>query len=495
MAGLLGVMATPALGRAPSRSPVPPQRPMVFERPSLIPNGQRLASLSLEEMLGAHGLSGQTALIALDAETGDVIEQHLPDRPLPPASTAKAMTALYAMHTLGHEHSFPTRVLSRGGSISGGTLSGDLILQGSGDPTLDTAALAILADRLVAQGLRQVSGRFVVDATALPTLDHIYAAQPVAAGYNPSLSGLNLNFNRVHFQWEITNGTASLSMDARSDREAPPVSRIRISTAQRDLPVYTHVWNADSERWTVAASALNRSGSRWLPVRLPGLYAGDVLRVLLATRGCRVPEPQLATTAQSGAILAEVRSQPMRALVTDMLRFSTNITAECLGLSATARAGRVVRALSPSAAVMNDWLRSRYGASGLALLDHSGLNDQSTVTVRGMAHFLLAARREGVLPSLLRDHAMRDAGGQPDSDHPIAVQAKTGSLNFVSSLAGYATPVGGRPVVFAIISADLPRRAALSDDDQENPSGTRPWARSARVLQQRLIERWGGLQG
>lgn len=495
MAALLGSVATPALARAPSRSPFPPARPTGFSQPALAALPVAPSTAPLSAFLQSYGLSGDTALIAIDAETGAVIEQHLPERPLPPASTAKALTALYALHHLGHEHSFPTRALSRGGAISNGTLAGDLVLQGSGDPTLDTAALARLADRLIALGLRRVTGQFIVDGTALPNLDHIYADQPVAAGYNPSVAGLNLNFNRVHFLWTVANGRASLSMDARSDRETPAISRISISAATRTVPVYTHQWTRDAERWTVASSALGNGGARWLPVRLPALYAGDVLRALLAARGCTVPAPTAAAAGSAHTVLAEVRSDPLQSMVRGMLRYSTNITAECLGLSATIRAGQRPRALSPSAAAMNGWLRERYGATGLSLLDHSGLNDQSTVTVRGMTQFLLAARREGILPQLLRDHPLRDANGRPMANHPIGVVAKTGSLNFVSSLAGYAQPRGGRPVVFAIISADLTRRAALSDLDQDEPAGTRDWARSARILQQRLIERWGALQG
>ncbi|MCL4676926.1 MAG: D-alanyl-D-alanine carboxypeptidase, partial [Pararhodobacter sp.] len=77
----------------------------------------------------------------------------------------------------------------------------------------------------------------------------------------------------------------------------------------------------------------------------------------------------------------------------------------------------------------------------------------------------------------------------------VSVQAKTGTLNFVSALAGYAQPRGGRPIVFSIISADMPRRRAIADDDSEQPSGTRIWTQRARSLQQDLLERWGQAQG
>lgn len=496
LSGLIASAAMPALANAPLRSPFPPARPGVIETLEPAALGPiRRPSGGLQELLAQARLSGETGLIALDAETGEVIEEHRANLLLPPASTAKAVTSMYALRSLGPEYRFVTRILAQGGTIEGGTLRGDLILRGGGDPVLQTSDLARMADELIERGLRRVEGRFLVDATALPTIRQIDPTQPVQAGYNPGISGLNLNFNRVHFAWEVAAGRATLSMDARSDREIPPVSVIDIRAVSRDVPVYTHELRAQRERWTVAGSALRTSGSRWLPVQRPAEYAGDVLRALLQARGCRVPEPSVANAPQGGAILAEHQSTTLVSILRGMLRYSTNLTAETVGMAATLNNGHRVQSLQSSAAQMNAWEQQAYGARGLAFVDHSGLGEGSRLSARAMASYMLSARREGILPGLLRDHPMRDAQGRQQSGHPIAVQAKTGTLNFVSALAGYAQPRGGRPIVFSIMSADLPRRRAISDDESERPAGTRTWTNRARALQQDLIERWGQAQG
>ncbi|MCB1391376.1 MAG: D-alanyl-D-alanine carboxypeptidase/D-alanyl-D-alanine-endopeptidase [Rhodobacteraceae bacterium] len=497
LAGLLAGAATPLLANAPLRSPRPPARPSSSSQlatlqpaqgPIVTPTG------SLANLLERAGLSGETAVIALDAETGTVIEEHRADLRVPPASTAKALTTMYALQGLGSEHRFVTRVESASGRIENGVLRGDLVLRGGGDPTLQTAHLAQLAAELVERGLRRVEGRFIVDDEALPEIAQIDPEQPVAAGYNPGIAGINLNFNRVYFGWEVANGRAQLSMDARSDREVPPVSVIGIEAVSRDLPVYTYASRGGRERWTVAASALNQSGSRWLPVRRPAAYAGDVFRMLLAARGCQIPEPRFQSVPQ-GQILAEYRSEPLTSVLREMLLYSTNITAECVGLAATLRQGARVRSLGPSAARLNDFIARRYQAQGLGLLDHSGLSEGSRVSVRAMASYLVAARREGILPGLLREHPMRDTNGRAMASHPVEVRAKTGTLNFVSALAGYAQPRGGRPIVFSIVSADMARRRAIEDEESERPAGARTWTGRARSLQQDLIERWSGLHG
>ncbi|MCW1932443.1 D-alanyl-D-alanine carboxypeptidase/D-alanyl-D-alanine endopeptidase [Pararhodobacter zhoushanensis] len=494
LAGAFASLAVPAMASAPTRSPRPPARPAPGHIAALSGEPAALVapSGSLSSLIERANLSGETAMVALDAETGAVIEEHRADLRMPPASTAKAVTTLYALQTLGAEYRFITRVESRGGAIANGTLSGDLVLRGGGDPTLQTAELARLADELIERGLRRIDGRFLVDDSALPDVHQIDNGQPVPAGYNPAIGGLNLNFNRVYFGWEVANGRAALSMDARSNTEVPGVSMIDIEAVARSMPVYTHDVRGEREHWTVAANALGTPGSRWLPVRRPGAYAGDVFRALLAARGCQLPEPRRATVAP-GQVLAEHRSDPLTSILREMLRYSTNITAECVGMTASQRLGPGVQALAPSASRMNGWIRERYGAAGLGLLDHSGLSEGSRIAPRTMAQYLLAARREGVLPGLLREHPLRDANGREIASHPVEVRAKTGTLNFVSALAGYAQLRGGRAVVFSIVSADLPRRAALSDDTRERPVGARSWSGRARALQQDVIERWSAM--
>ncbi len=490
---LLGAGAAGA--RAPDRSPRPVPRPGVRSVPAVVQPSAApsLASAPLEQILRRANLGGELGFIAIDAQSGAIIEERNADTPLPPASVAKAPSALYAIHALGLEHRFSTRVLVRG-DISGGTLSGDLVLQGGGDPNLQTADLAALADRIFESGLRRVNGRLLVDASALPQIDSIDASQLPQAGYSPALSGLNLNFNRVHFGWAVRGGTVTLQLDARSNRETPVVSSIAIATSERDFPTYTYDGTGPREEWRVARAALTGEGSRWLPVRRPAIYCGDVLRALLAARGCTLPAPRIAAAAAGDRVLADHRSAPLAGMMQEMLRFSTNITAECAGLSASLRSAQAAGTLAASGAAMSRWLAGRYGAAGLSFVDHSGLGDRSRVSARAMGAFFLAAHRAGILAPILRPQPMRDSEGREMANHPLAVFAKTGTLNFASALGGYATPrQGGRTVAFAIFAADLNRRAAIPETERERPPGAQPWSRRARRLQQDLIERWSML--
>lgn len=483
LAGSAVALACPALARAPERSLRPPAR--LAARAITASSG---AARSIDALLAEANLGGRVGFAVIDLRTGQVLESRAPDTGLPPASVAKAATAAYALDALGPSARFEARIMATA-PISGGVLRGDLVLVGGGDPTLDTDALARMAQNLHAAGLRRVEGRFLVDETALPRIDQIANDQPVQAGYNPTISGLNLNFNRVHFEWQRRQGQMVLSMDARGSRETPPVSVIGIEMRARDVPVYTYSGSGTREMWTVAASALNQNGSRWLPVRRPGFYTGDVLRALCAARGVTLPAPQNGRAASGATVLVRHQSASMSEVLRGMLRHSTNLTAETLGLSASASRGQRGQSLAQSAGAMNGWLAQAHGVQGLGFVDHSGLGEAARVTPVALAQ-MFRALRGTAMPDLLRAHPMRDAQGREIPNHPLQVRAKTGTLNFVSALGGYFTAPGGREMAFAVLCADLPRRQALRADERDRPAGGRAWSGRARALQQALIERW-----
>ena len=110
-----------------------------------------------------------------------------------------------------------------------------------------------------------------------------------------------------------------------------------------------------------------------------------------------------------------------------------------------------------------------------------------------MVSVLCGAGVPGRLEGLLRDFPLRDRAGQPIPNAPLRIAAKTGTLNYVSGLAGYVSPPRGGSLAFAIFSADLDARGRIPSDQRERPAGARDWATRARRLQQTLIERWGTL--
>ncbi len=463
LAGLMAGGAQAAFANAPTVS----LRPRM--RSSRTPPTAR-------DLIAAAGLSGSVVYSVADAATGQVIDTLYPLRTAAPASVAKVPTALYALETLGADYRFATRVLATG-PVRNGRLEGDLILAGSGDPTLDTDALGRLAAEVRAAGVAEVAGEFRVDSSSLPALPWIDPDQPDHVGYNPTIGALNLNFNRVHFEWKRGAGGFDLSMEARAVRFSPAVQVARVEVADRSLPVFTYEDRDGVERWTVARAALGEGGARWLPVRRPADYASEVFRTLARETGIAL-RPGAPVRAPGAAVLAEAVSQPLAIVLRDMLDHSTNLTAEVCGLMASGKLGPMPDSLGASAGRMNGWLAERYGLFAPGFADHSGLGYGNAVSASDMVRLLGATDR---LAPLLDDWRVTDGG--------LAARAKTGTLNFTAALAGYL-PAGNRTLAFAIFAADTARRDAIPPAQRERPDGARAWSSRARQLQRDILASW-----
>lgn len=483
LAGLTSLAATPLWANAPVTSLRPKARPQ-----SVV----RRAAATPEELIAEAKLGGAVSFTVAELGSGRILEASGPAVALPPASVSKAVTALYALDLLGADHRFHTKVVASA-PIVDGVLKGDLALVGGGDPTLNTDGMARLVNKLAESGLKRVEGRFVVYGGALPYVEAIDPGQPKHVGYATSVSGICLNFNRVYFDWKKVDGKFKTAMEARSEKHRPSVRVAKIALSERKAPVFDYV-NVDGvDHWSVSRHALNNEGGRWLPMRQPEVYAGEVLRELAKEKGMSVPAPVKTASRPAGQELASVQSDPLLTILKGMLRYSTNITAEMVGLAATNARGVYAASLRASGREMEAWASETLGIKTAKFVDHSGLGDQSRIRSDELAKALSIIAQKSQIHPILRAFAMKDAKGRPLKNHPIAVNAKTGTLNFVSGLAGYMKAPSGQELAFAIFSADTETRARLTRAQRDRPKGAKSWNRRAKTLQQKLIERWGAL--
>ncbi|SFD50752.1 D-alanyl-D-alanine carboxypeptidase / D-alanyl-D-alanine-endopeptidase (penicillin-binding protein 4) [Sulfitobacter brevis] len=459
-----------------------------------VARGDDLHKLNIPEaadIIRKQDLTGRVSYAVARADTGEWLECENETVGTPPASTAKAITALYALGTLGADHRFETRLSVTGGIVDG-VVQGDLVLIGGGDPTLDTDTLGDMAAKLKAAGVRSVKGGFKVFEAALPVQPSIDPEQPDHVGYNPGVSGIALNYNRVHFEWKRGADGYDVTMEGRSDRFRPAVAMAAMQVRDRSTPVYTYESRAGRDEWTVAKAALGSGGARWLPVRKPGLYAGDIFVTLAGSHGIRLQKPDVVDTLSQGEVIVTQTSDVLRTMLKDMLTYSTNLTAEMIGMSATVKRVGMVDSLRASAEEMNRWAIAELGMQTPQLVDHSGLGDDSRMTTLDMATAMVKMRDSDLRP-ILKQFVLRDSKGRPVNNHPIRVDAKTGTLNFVSGLAGYVTALDGTVLAFAILAADPKIRATISREEREGPPGARAWNGRAKRAQQGLLERWGAI--
>ncbi len=465
--------------------------------------GATAGRLSVDAVAAAHGLSADNiGFYLFDADSGAPLGAHNADRGFLPASVTKLPTAVMALDVLGPNHRFATDLLATG-TISGGTLSGDLILLGGGDPFLDTEDLDGLAARLVARGVSRIGGRLLYDASRLPLIPEISAAQPVLAHYNPGVGALSVNFNRVHARWQRADGAVTAQAVTISDSLELPADWIAFTAApgglERDIgfllsPV------GDRDGWAVSQS-LGEPGALWLPVRNTAWHTASLFARLLAGRGIAAPAPEPARAPAGATLLARHESVPLIEIAELVLHYSNNLSAELMGLAAGAAVGRAPASLAESAAAMSGWLaRTVPGAdwSGFAPGNHSGLQSQGRTTPRQLGAILAYAwprRYAGRgLYDLLRSARFEGELNEGHQGDPVEIRAKTGTLYYGRGLAGYLRAASGRRVGFAVFVSDLGARAATDAAADRRrligPPGADAWLRRARDAEKALVGDW-----
>ncbi|MGR0184948.1 D-alanyl-D-alanine carboxypeptidase/D-alanyl-D-alanine-endopeptidase [Azospirillum aestuarii] len=440
--------------------------------------------------------------VLFDPGSGAVLAERQPAKPFAPASVAKLPAMAAALAVLGPEHRFETTLHVTGrlgtGRLGDGVLDGDLILKGGGDPSLSSEGLTELLRDFGALGVTRVTGRFLYDTSALPEMPEIDAGQPWTAGYNTGVGALSLNFNRFRFDWARSAAGQPVRVSAWSvsDTGRVPLDSVTVQLGAGAGAAFTPLVAADGqpangepegERWRFAPQP-GMAASLWLPVTRPGLATAHVFRRLAAEAGIALPTPVPGAAPPTATLAALHRSEPLEVLARQVLRYSNNLSAELIGLTAARRLDPAVRTLPESAAVLTapamlaaprtDW-------TGLRLLNHSGLSTASRITP---AQTMALIRGAG--PAVLALLPGEDEG----KALPPGVRAKSGTLAYAKALAGTLTTASGRTLGFAFFVTDEPQRAAMDRTMDrriaEIPAEARAWLARARKLQADLLEVW-----
>jgi D-alanyl-D-alanine carboxypeptidase/D-alanyl-D-alanine-endopeptidase (penicillin-binding protein 4) len=364
--------------------------------------------------------TGGRACVVVQDASGRALYSREPDLALAPASTVKLFTAATALQRIGPDTRLTTDVRAERLPVDG-VVDGDLWVVGGGDPLLATADFAAraglsgaprpasrledLANAIVAAGVRQVRGRLLGDEHRYDALRYVPTWKPayVEQGQSGPLSAL------------IVNGGF---------------------TRLRPTPV--------------AASA-------------PAADAAARLALLLAQRGVRVGGVGEGVAPAGAVAITSLASLPMRQIVTEMLRDSDNTTAELLtkelgfrfgGGGSTAAGVAVVRAMAGTL--------GKGVSDGLVLADGSGLDRSNRATCRALTGLLDVRATRDALGALLPVAARSGTlvarfGGTPAAGR---VAAKTGSLDGVVALSGYATDARDERLAFTILVNDLRDDAA-----------------------------------
>ena len=417
------------------------------------------------------------------ADTGAVLFQHNAERLMMPASNMKILTLSAAADVLGWDHRFAT-TLETSAPVENGALHGDLIVRGSGDPTMSTRGdrakqvFEEWAQALRAAGITSIDGRVVGDDQAFDDegLGPGWAWDYLEAGYASPTGALQYNENVAELT--VTPGAAAgdpagvriepgsglaVVNRARTEQAAEPAQRASIDVRRRvDKP-------------EIEVSGTIPLGApvvtRMVAVVNPTLFFAQGVKDALTARGIAVTGEAadgddvapgvLGTGAPALRVLHTTLSPTVREIGTVLMKVSQNQYGETLlkavgakqsGLGTT-RAGRAAAtrtftgwSIPEDAYVMSD-------GSGLSRYNYIAPSTITTVLRRMysdprhrepfVATFPIAGK-DGTISTRMRNTRAAENA-----------VAKTGSIANVRSLSGFVRTRDGEMLVFSIIANDF----------------------------------------
>ncbi|HEX8369044.1 MAG TPA: D-alanyl-D-alanine carboxypeptidase/D-alanyl-D-alanine-endopeptidase [Pyrinomonadaceae bacterium] len=392
-----------------------------------------------------------------------------------PASIQKTLTAIVALDKLGADFRWKTSVYAENQIETDGTLTGNLTLYGEGAPDFDAAALENLVGQLQAKGLKRVKGNITGDESYFrgDSIGDGWTWNELQWYYGAEASALTFNDNQAFIN--VENGAARTSTDYIQVTVGNPAA----SESDKNGEAGGIKRGLSDNNFYVWGSAKN-FGAR-VAVHNPAGLAAKNLKEALEKKGIAV-EGEIRSrdwkandkfdTAKAQE-LAFVESQTLGEIVRKMNKHSVNLYAELILRTIGKRfaadvPGDIQRPQNvrgddtAGAAIIKQWLRQRNVATEeIEISDGSGLSRLDFVTPEAFGRaFIYAAQSPFAraftdsLPVAATDGTL---GGRL-AKVKGKVLAKTGTVTFVNSLAGYADNASGEVFAFAVITNNDTRK-------------------------------------
>ncbi len=429
-------------------------------------------------------------VVVVSLDRGDTLFSVGADRLMVPASNMKLFTTAAALAELGPDFRYRTFVVADG-PVRDGTVHGNLVLYGTGDPGVSdrfsesrTAIFEALADQLVEAGIRTVTGDLVGDASYLPgpprpadwdprDLNDHFAAPVSALSFNENVLSLWVEAARTagarptvhtlpdHADLDVFNAAETVQNRPRNrlsiDREVPtgPV-RIEGQIQRGGRDIWRQLTVQDPPRFAIsvfeavlAEKGITIGGTRRVERSAPASAVG----------GVSVTAPTVADRPRT-TILARHVSPPLRDYLAVINKKSHNLMAELTFRTL----GRITTGDgSPDAsarAVARTLTELGVDVRRAVQVDGSGLAATNRVSPMAFVDVLRHVKDSDLWPDFWE--SLPEAGKRGEMrrmyDTPAAgkLRAKTGTIEAVSALSGVVTSAQSESLAFSIIVNGTP---------------------------------------
>jgi D-alanyl-D-alanine carboxypeptidase/D-alanyl-D-alanine-endopeptidase (penicillin-binding protein 4) len=394
------------------------------------------------------------SLTVLDTKTGETVFAANPNMGMATASTLKTITSITAFNILGKDFQYQTQFGYSGTITSDGTLNGDLIIKGAGDPTLgswrysghkENEILSQMVAALQQAGIKKINGRVIGD-------DSIFGTQSVPNGwiwmdvgnyYGAGTSGLCWREN----QFDIKLKTGAIGSLINITHTVPNTPYLMFKSELLNAPAgtgdaaygYLPVGSKMMYlRGTYAEDQTKKSISVAIPD--PAYDAAFRLTDTLKRLGIIVsgePESVLTLNAKGQPIpaintkLTTILSPTLSKIVYWLNQKSINLYAEQLLKTIAWKSGKVPTTDNGVEVEQDFWKARGIDPHALNVADGSGLSPGDRVTTLTLATVLRSAKTADWFPDFYESLPVYND-----------MKMKSGSILNVLTYAGYQTHNG-----------------------------------------------------
>ncbi len=393
-----------------------------------------------------------------------------------PASNLKLLITAVALDRLGADYRWRTTVMADGAVDTAGVLSGDLVLRGSGDPTISNrfwpevqSAWDSLAAQVQAAGISRISGRLLADNSlfAPPYLAKGWGWEDLSWWYAAPASPLSYNDNTIDVQvWPASTVGQKPRVEIKPEN-SPFMIANRAKTVARRIDSRLIIGRPAPGGQISLGGGIYRGSlgyTEHVAVSEPGRFAAEALADALARRGIIVDGPvvvlgpdagELAYLDRAPTLLGQITSPPLTEIVRVINKRSHNFYAEQLLFTLGAVAGS--EGSFAGGIDVEERLLRRIGVDTrqIRLEDGSGLSRLNLVTTEMFVKLLAWMDTHeyneqfvSSLPVAGRDNGVRQLRGTPAAGRLFA---KTGYITSVMALSGYTWTGDGEKVVFSLL--------------------------------------------
>ena len=396
-----------------------------------------------------------------------------------PASVMKLVTTSAALDVLGSAYRWHTEIYTDG-TLSNGVLNGNLIIKGYGDPSLNEAELRRLLVSAQQAGVREIHGNLILDKS--------YFASTVGNGgafdseiyraYNAMPTALLVNLRATSFKFQALADHAVVVQEVE-------VPEIKIINQLKLLPGDCVDWRnklkyvVNSER-NAASITFNGTyatdcGDKYLELSLfnDSQYTYFIFRKLWQELGGSfhgIVENQ-STMPISAIKLISQESKPLADVLRDINKYSNNLMARQLLLTIAAEKSGLPATEALGEQAIKAWINSKNMVfSELVIENGSGLSRKERISAQHLGDVLVSAYHSPVMPEFMSSLPVLGTDGtviKRLTDSPALGRAhlKTGSIDGVSSIAGYVMDANNRRwvAVFLVNHAQAASAKAAQD--------------------------------